>query len=963
MFKRCAILIPDGVDAAAGLGVAQAVVAPGGVVALVGWHRPRFWHLGDLWAGVDERVGAAEAALAAGVAVLRGAGFAASGRLQIAEDAPADAVPGDVELVVVPADPVSEAGRVWTERLLDAGRVVVWARGKGPPLGAGAGLHVVVAYVGSDRRALPVVAALRALAGGGERLTLLSVALGEGLGVGAGAWAGLGELMGWQGVVARAGLGVPITGVGAALDAWLQAQGAHLLAVPVPAAGVGRALVLRVLAGLEGGVAVVLVPEPAGAAAAAAVVDAADVVELRGRGVARLDGVDPLGGARALDGRGVSVVVGGAVVGSGLVVEGRLVLPVLPADAGVVGFGPAGGTADRVEVVVRVLRASAGEGGAGERAGGERAGGESATGERAGSEGVTGQRAGSERVTGERAGGGRDGAERVSGRVAVFDAEEPVEPGMFGPVAGEVGRRWWAVRMDGSVPCRALRARWAAWPVEGVIDAGAVLGDGDPDDLPAAARPLRLGRVARYLRAGGVAVDLVLGPSAVGGAASAPVGAWAALSAAERAARIAAVWVAPPASDDADGVMRALTDGVQSTAERVEVELDNGRARRRLLALVEGARGSVHLQTYIFEPDAVGHAVVDALIAAAARGVAVRVLVDALYSFHGALGLRNPALARLEAGGVELRVIRPFGVPSIDDLKRRDHRKIVVVDEAVGWITGRNVGAPYYTGFDEVRLSAESAYRDVPWLDSGAELEGPVVGVLSQAFARHWRAAGGVLTESAEAAAAPAAIKTWLVMHESMRDTRTLDAFRRLIETARERLVVVNTFPLQFELQRALQGALARGVQVRYLVGHVRPLYGPAGTPFRGGAIRSLATEVIFGRLDVLIAAGAEARGFALREVAGWDAALGTVLPHVHAKLLSVDGRAFAVGSANVDISAGYWESEALLIVEDAVETARLDVALDALLAAAVPIDASPSWAATAARRTTISRHWPSLLG
>ncbi|MEZ4432569.1 MAG: phosphatidylserine/phosphatidylglycerophosphate/cardiolipin synthase family protein [bacterium] len=445
--------------------------------------------------------------------------------------------------------------------------------------------------------------------------------------------------------------------------------------------------------------------------------------------------------------------------------------------------------------------------------------------------------------------------------------------------------------------------------------------------------------------------------------ASGPVGAWAALSAEERQARIAAAWVAPPDPGDADGVMRALTDGWCSSARRVVVELDNGAARRRLLGLIGGARARVWLQTYIFEADAVGHAVVDALLAAAARGVAVRVLVDALYSLHGAMGQRNPALARLTGAGVELLVIRPFGVPGLDDLKRRDHRKFLVVDDAVGWVTGRNVGAPYYTGFDEVRLSPESSYREVPWLDAGAEVEGPVVAGLSRAFARHWAAAGGGALGAPVVEEGAGAIKTWLVLHESMGDTRTLDAFRRLIETARERLVVVNTFPLQFELQRALQAALARGVRVRYLVGHVRPLFGEAGTPFRGGAIRSLATEVIHGRLDALIAAGAEARGFALRAVPGWDPALGTVRPHVHAKLLSVDGRVFAVGSANLDISAGYWESEALLIVEDAGETARVDAALDRLLDAGVPIAEGPRWAETAVLRTTISRHWPSLLG
>ncbi|MCB9552645.1 MAG: hypothetical protein H6705_12360 [Myxococcales bacterium] len=51
------------------------------------------------------------------------------------------------------------------------------------------------------------------------------------------------------------------------------------------------------------------------------------------------------------------------------------------------------------------------------------------------------------------------------------------------------------------------------------------------------------------------------------------------------------------------------------------------------------------------------------------------------------------------------------------------------------------------------------------------------------------------------------------------------------------------------------------------------------------------------------------------------------------------------------------------MIVEDAGETARVDAALDRLLDEGVPIAEGPRWAETAALRTTISRHWPSLLG
>ena len=57
------------------------------------------------------------------------------------------------------------------------------------------------------------------------------------------------------------------------------------------------------------------------------------------------------------------------------------------------------------------------------------------------------------------------------------------------------------------------------------------------------------------------------------------------------------------------------------------------------------------------------------------------------------------------------------------------------------------------------------------------------------------------------------------------------------------------------------------------------------------------------------------------------------------------------------------WESEALLIVEDPAETARVDAVLDRVIDAAVAIDAEPGWQATAARRVWVSRNWPSVLG
>ncbi|MCB9540085.1 MAG: phosphatidylserine/phosphatidylglycerophosphate/cardiolipin synthase family protein [Myxococcales bacterium] len=511
--------------------------------------------------------------------------------------------------------------------------------------------------------------------------------------------------------------------------------------------------------------------------------------------------------------------------------------------------------------------------------------------------------------------------------IGLFDAADAAAP-------DDAVRRWWAVRLDADAPAAGLRAKHPACPV---VDADTLLGDGHPDDLPDAARAVRLLRCARHLRAAGLGVDAVAPPAA------------------------ALRTLGPVRGGDA---LVELAGARPDRARRVDLLFENGAARRALLDDIAAARRTLHLQTYIFEPDALGAAVADALRAAGARGVRVRVLVDALYSGHGALGRTNPVLEALAtATGVEVRAARPvWGVPGLRDLKARDHRKLVVVDGRRAHVTGRNVGAAYYRGFDEVALGPDDGWQQVPWLDAGVALEGPVVRALGQCFVDAWRAAGGEARDAGPAGAG-GEIPVRFVVHRSLEDANTLEVYRRLFDEAAREILVVNTFPLQFELRAALLRARARGVTVRVLVGNVRPLRGD-GQPFRGGMIRDLATAVIHGRLDPLVQAGAEAVEHRVAAQPGWAAGVGAVRPHVHAKLVCVDGARLTVGSANLDITAGYWESEALVSIEHAPTVARAREVIDGWLRGGLRHDpGDPGWQARAARRGWIAQNWPSVLG
>lgn len=548
-------------------------------------------------------------------------------------------------------------------------------------------------------------------------------------------------------------------------------------------------------------------------------------------------------------------------------------------------------------------------------------------------------------------------------RPVVF-VDSRLAPGAFAdlePLAADVELVF--VRLRGDEALHELRARllhqlpWGG-PVL-IIDAQAWLDDGGGADVPRAADAQRLLRLALKLRALGARASAVVLAAEVHLHAEALE----VLSPAALARRRpgSTPRAAPGPVDDA---LTLLSGARPVGGNHVELELDNGAARRALIEAAGLARQRFHLQSYIVEDDAAVRELYDALVAAAGRGVAVRVLADALYSLHDVFGTSNAALHRLaQTPGVEVRVYQPVsGLPSLADLKQRNHRKLVVVDGTRAWVSGRNLGLFYYRGFDEVRLSPQSRYADVPWVDASARLAGPLVAGVDHAFLADWVRAGGA--PFAVATPGPAGGMTCrLVLHDGLVDTRTLDTQLLLVERARERLVLVSTFPLVLELQHALLAAVRRGVQVQLVFGNVRPRWGE-GRPFEGGAYRELGDELVRSRLEPVLRAGAEGYEVALAPRPGWSAELGHVYPHVHAKLLVRDGADVAIGSANVDVTSAYWESEALLVVHDQGFAQTTLAALAPVLAEARRVDVGTGdWASQHSRREWLGRHWPSIVG
>ena len=154
--------------------------------------------------------------------------------------------------------------------------------------------------------------------------------------------------------------------------------------------------------------------------------------------------------------------------------------------------------------------------------------------------------------------------------------------------------------------------------------------------------------------------------------------------------------------------------------------------------LIRAARSSIDLQTFHFEGDDAGRVVLDELIAAARRGVRVRLLLDhlngladpvvqaRLASYHRNFELRlyNPVFSQARVNPLEFTGAIVF---RLRDLNRRMHSKMMVVDERVAIIGGRNIQDEYFD------WNPISDYRDRDLL-----VAGPVTAAMERNFNAFW---------------------------------------------------------------------------------------------------------------------------------------------------------------------------------------------------------------------------------
>jgi cardiolipin synthase len=297
------------------------------------------------------------------------------------------------------------------------------------------------------------------------------------------------------------------------------------------------------------------------------------------------------------------------------------------------------------------------------------------------------------------------------------------------------------------------------------------------------------------------------------------------------------------------------------------------------LRAIEGARSTIHFEMYIIHEDAQGRMFADALLEKAREGVRVRLL----YDWMGGFGKTSRAFwNRLRAGGIDVRCYNPPRFDRPLGWLSRDHRKAIVVDGSVAFVTGLCVGQAW-VGRPDRRLD--------PWRDTGIEIEGPAVADVDAAFADAWAAAGTPLPDDSLGEAPPPAGSLSLRVVATVPNTADIYRIDQMIAAmARRTLWLTDAYyGGTAAYVAALRAAARDGVDVRLLV--------PGAS--------DIPTVRLFSRAGYrpLIDGGVR--------VFEWNGSM------IHAKTAVADGRWARVGSTNLNLASWLGNRELDVIVED----------------------------------------------
>ena len=324
-----------------------------------------------------------------------------------------------------------------------------------------------------------------------------------------------------------------------------------------------------------------------------------------------------------------------------------------------------------------------------------------------------------------------------------------------------------------------------------------------------------------------------------------------------------------------------------TTGNTIELLRNGAEFFPALTEAINAAQQEIWLETYIFADDASGRPIAAAMVGAAQRGVAVRVLVDG----WGARQYLTPSLAQmLAAGGVRLMKYRPEVAPwqFRSHRLRRLHRKICHVDGRVAFVGGINL-------IDDMNTPRHKP----PRVDFAVRVEGPMLATIVMTMQRLWVLVELTQLDRSDVPLFPVPIPTQntglqvakFAIRDNLGHRRDIEqAYLAAILTARKEIVIATAYFFPgIHFRRALTGAAQRGVQVTLLL--------QARVEYR---LLHYASRALYGQL---LAAGVTIQEYHRS--------------FLHAKVAVVDDHWATVGSSNIDPYSLLMSREANVFVRD----------------------------------------------
>jgi len=327
-------------------------------------------------------------------------------------------------------------------------------------------------------------------------------------------------------------------------------------------------------------------------------------------------------------------------------------------------------------------------------------------------------------------------------------------------------------------------------------------------------------------------------------------------------------------------LFRRNTEAVSSLGNKATLYRYGSDFFPALLEAIPLARHSICVEFYTICDDETGRQVSEALLAAAARGVRVYLMYDYIGSFETSTSY----FKRLVKGGVSCAAFNPppfaRGIAWFD---KRDHRKVVIVDDVCAFTGGINI-ADAYSGFGK---------KGDRWRDVGIRIEGEAVRTLIRLFTETWREETGAQPALTCSAETPELVgdATMMIINGGPHHKRSFirSAFRVAIAGASESVTIASPYFIPGpRVLRSLLRAAGRGVVVRLLLPH------KSDVPIVRLVSRSYYGQLLRGGVEI----------FEL------DSAV------LHAKVLLVDDSWAMVGSANLDQRSFHRNYELNVVVD-----------------------------------------------